>query len=114
MFVCSEERKKLANYIDERKRKYFILEDQTLVNVNFKNQEGNYVIVYRDDKDSGVMQDLFMLSELIRHENSVLSLRHVQTLDGSRSYHELGTKKLINFTSERTSSNLMKQSVLNA
>lgn len=31
-----------------------------------RNQEGNYVIVYRDDKDSGIMQDIFMISELIR------------------------------------------------
>lgn len=79
-----------------------------------KNQEGNYVIVHRDDKDSGIMQDLFMIGELIRFENSVLNIRQVPTLDGSKSYNELGTSKLINFTSERTSSDLMKQNVLNA
>jgi hypothetical protein len=55
-----------------------------------------------------------MISELIRQENSVMRIRNVPTLDGSRSYAELGTKKLVNFTSERTSSSLMKQSVLNA
>jgi len=79
-----------------------------------KNQEGNYVIVYRDDKDSGIMQDLYMISELIRYENSVLNIRQVPTLDSSKSYGELGTNRLINFTSERTSSDLMKQNVLNA
>lgn len=31
------------------------------------NQAGNYVIVYRDDKDSGIMQDIWMISELIRY-----------------------------------------------
>jgi hypothetical protein len=74
-FVVGEERKKLVQYIEDRKRKFFTLEDQTLVNVSLKNQEGNYVIVYRDDKDSGIMQDLFMISELIRNENSVLKIR---------------------------------------
>ena len=62
IFICGEERRKLTNFIEERKRKFFTLEDQTLTNVSMKNQEGNYVIVYRDDKDSGIMQDLYMIS----------------------------------------------------
>ncbi len=62
IFICGEERKKLINYIEERKSKFFTLEDQTLVNVSMANQAGNYVIVYRDDKDSGIMQDIWMIS----------------------------------------------------
>ena len=104
----------MANYIEERKRKFFTLDDQTLVNVSMKNQEGNYVFVYKDDKDSGIMQDLFMIAELIRYENSINDIRSIPTLDSSKTFVELGTAKLINFTSERTSSDLMKQNVLDA
>lgn len=60
------------------------------------------------------MQDLFLISELIRYENSVLSIRGIPTLDSSKTFQELGTSKLVNFTSERTSSDLMKQNVLDA
>jgi hypothetical protein len=38
IFICGEERKKLSLYIEERKRKFFTLEDQTLVNVSLRNQ----------------------------------------------------------------------------
>ena len=82
--------------------------------MSLKNQEGNYVIVYKDDKDSGIMQDLFMIAELIRFENPIKDVHTFPTLDSSRTFSELGTSKLINFTSERTSSDLMKQNVLDA
>ena len=57
-----------------------------MVNVSLKNQEGNYVIVHRDDKDSGIMQDLFMISELIRFENTFKEYRSIPTLDSSKTY----------------------------
>jgi hypothetical protein len=60
------------------------------------------------------MQDLFMISELIRFENSIKDLRGIPTLDSSRTFADLGNNKMINFTSERTSSDFMKQNVLDA
>jgi hypothetical protein len=82
-----------------------------------KNQDGNYVVVHREDqmpKDSGIMQDMFMISELIRFENTMKNMPNTPTLDSSKTFAELGTSKMINFTSERTSSDWMKQSVLDA
>jgi len=38
IFICGDERKRLAEYIEDRKKKFFTLEDQTLVNVSLKNQ----------------------------------------------------------------------------
>lgn len=55
--------------------------------------------MYRDDKDSGIMQDLFMIAELIRYENTISDIRNIPNLDSSRTFNELGTSKLINFTS---------------
>lgn len=55
-----------------------------------------------------------MIAELIRFENSITTIRQIPNLDSSKTFNELGTSKLINFTSERTSSDLMKQNVLDA
>jgi hypothetical protein len=38
----------------------------------------------------------------------------IKTLESSGMFKKLGTEKLLNFTDERTSSNFMKQSVLDA
>jgi len=38
IFICGDERKRLAEYIEDRKKKFFTLEDQTLTNVSLKNQ----------------------------------------------------------------------------
>ncbi len=44
------------------------MQDQTLVNVNFQNQAGNYVFIFKEDnKDSGIMQDIYMMSEIIKN-----------------------------------------------
>ncbi len=43
------------------------MQDQTLVNVTMANQAGNYVFIYKEDnKDSGIMQDIFAMSEIIK------------------------------------------------
>ena len=45
------------------------MQDQTLVNVTMANQAGNYVFIYKEDKkvkDSGIMQDIFVMSEIIK------------------------------------------------
>ena len=39
------------------------MQDQTLVNVNMTNQAGNYVFIFKEDnKESGIMQDIYMMS----------------------------------------------------
>jgi hypothetical protein len=43
-----------------------------------------------------------------------LRIGDIKNLDASKTFKELGTDKLLNFTDERTSSNFMKQSVLDA
>jgi hypothetical protein len=43
------------------------MQDQTLVNVTMINQAGNYVFIYKEDnKESGIMQDIFVMSEIIK------------------------------------------------
>lgn len=91
------------------------MQDQTLVNVNFQNQAGNYVYIFKEDnKDSGMMQDIYMMSEIIKDEYKMRDLRGIRTLESSGMFKKLGTDRLLNFTDERTSSNIMKQSVLDA
>lgn len=91
------------------------MQDQTLVNVNFQNQAGNYVYIFKEDnKDSGMMQDIYMMSEIIKDEYKMKDLRGIRTLESSGMFKKLGTDRLLNFTDERTSSNIMKQSVLDA
>ena len=41
-------------------------------------------------------------------------IRGIKTLESSGMFKKLGTERLLNFTDERTSSNIMKQSVLYA
>lgn len=44
------------------------MQDQTLVNVNMTNQAGNYVFIFKEDnKESGIMQDIYMMSEIIKN-----------------------------------------------
>jgi hypothetical protein len=91
------------------------MQDQTLVSVNIMNQGGNYVSIFKEDnKDSGIMQDIYMMSEIIKNEYKVSEIRGIKTLESSGMFKKLGTDRLLNFTDERTSSNLMKQSVLDA
>jgi len=40
------------------------------VSISYTNQAGNYVVIYKEDnsvKDSGIMQDLYMMSEIIKN-----------------------------------------------
>jgi hypothetical protein len=115
IFVCEDERLDLKKYIEEKKNKFYSMQDQTLVNVNFQNQAGNYVYIFKEDnKDSGMMQDIYMMSEVIKDEYKMRDLRGIRTLESSGMFKKLGTDRLLNFTDERTSSNIMKQSVLDA
>jgi hypothetical protein len=72
IFVCASERILLKKFIEDKKNKFCTMQDQTLVNVNFQNQAGNYVFIFKEDnKDSGIMQDIYMMSEIIKNENKM-------------------------------------------
>jgi inositol 1,4,5-triphosphate receptor type 1/inositol 1,4,5-triphosphate receptor type 3 len=93
------------------------MQDQTLVNINLKSQEGNYFYIFLEDtKNSGIMQDIYMMSEIIKNEHNMTEVKKnaIKTIQTSGMYDKLGTNLLLNFTDERTSSNCMKQSVLDA
>lgn len=115
IFVCQNERIELKRFIEEKKNKFYTMQDQTLVSVNMGNQAGNYVFIFKEDnKDSGIMQDIYMMSEVIKNEYKMSEIRGIKSLEGSGMFKKLGTERLLNFTDERTSSNIMKQSVLDA
>lgn len=56
-------------------------------------------MMHKDEKDAGIMQDLFMISELVKNENSLARIRDIKSLDSSGTYSKLADQKLINFTS---------------
>lgn len=114
IFLCEEERIRLHEYVAQRRNKFFTLEYQNTTKINLNNQKSLYFMMYKDEKDAGIMQDLYMMSELVKNENELKNLRDVKTLDASGTYKNLATEKLINFTSERRSSNNMKQQVVDA
>ena len=66
--MCGPERISLKNFIEDKKNKFYTMQDQTLVNVTMQNQAGNYVFIFKEDfKDSGIMQDIYMMSEVIKN-----------------------------------------------
>lgn len=94
------------------------MQDQTLVKmISPEDQADNYVAIFREDPNpdkTGIMQDIYMMSEIIKNESDIDAIRGIPTLETSGMNAKLGEERLINFTDERTSSNLMKQSVLDA
>lgn len=118
IFVCGPKRVKLKAYIEEKKNKFYIMQDQTLVKmISPEDQADNYVAIFREDPNpdkTGIMQDIYMMSEIIKNESDIDAIRGIPTLETSGMNAKLGEERLINFTDERTSSNLMKQSVLDA
>lgn len=63
IFVCGTERVELKKFIEDKKNKFYTMQDQTLVNVEMATQAGNYVYIYKEDnKESGIMQDIYMMS----------------------------------------------------
>ena len=67
IFVSGTERVVLKDFIERKKNKFCMMQDQTLVNVTMATQGGNYVSIYNEDnRDSGIMQDIYMLSEVIK------------------------------------------------
>ena len=47
-------------------------------------------MMYKDDKESGIMQDMYMISELIKNESEMRRLRDVKSLDSSGTFRNLG------------------------
>ena len=62
IFVCHDIRIDLYKFICERRDKFFTLEYQTTTKINIINQKSLYFMMYRDEKDAGIMQDLLMIS----------------------------------------------------
>ena len=54
------------------------------------NQKNLYFMMYKDEKESGIMQDLYMISELVKNESDMRRLRDVRTLDSSGTFKNLG------------------------
>lgn len=60
------------------------------------------------------MQDMFMITELMKNQNEISNIDKIQTLDNSGIFNRLGSDYLINFTDCRKSSNITKQKVVDA
>lgn len=61
IFVCEEDRNKLYDHICKKRDKFFTLEYQNTTKVNYNNQKSHYFMMYKDDSDAGIMQDLYMI-----------------------------------------------------
>jgi hypothetical protein len=58
------------------------------------------------------MEDMYLLTELMKNENSILSLHTITSIHDSGIFGALGSNRLINFTGERSSTNRMKQEIV--
>ena len=73
--------------------------------------------VYKEDlnpANAGIMQVINMMSEIIKNEVDVKDVKQYLSLESLGLTNLLGEETLLNFTDERNSSNIMKQSVLDA
>lgn len=60
------------------------------------------------------MQDMYMITELMKNEYSLSEIENIPTLNGSGVFEKLSTELLVNFTDCRKSSSLMKQKIVDA
>ena len=58
------------------------------------------------------MKAMHMISVLMTNEYNLSNMAEIKSLEDSGIYDQLGTDRLINFTNERTSSNLPKQKLV--
>ena len=59
---------KLEGFVKERRNKFFTLEYQNTTKINEANQKSLYYPMHNDDSvNSGIMEDLYMISELIKN-----------------------------------------------
>ncbi len=61
------------------RNKFFLLEDSNIVNVTEDNQACNYFMIY-DREKQGLMEVLYLLTELMKNENSVLNLEAIRSI----------------------------------
>jgi predicted DNA-binding protein YlxM (UPF0122 family) len=60
------------------------------------------------------MQDMYMVSELMKNEYSLSEIDQLMNIDSSGVFNKIGTDNLTSFTDCRMSSNLMKQKIVDA
>jgi propanediol dehydratase large subunit len=73
----------LADYTLKRRDKFFTLLDQNTLKIDKLKDANSYHNINResaDEKESGIMQDIFMLSELMKNEKSISNLKNIKTL----------------------------------
>lgn len=75
-----------------------MLEDINTTKITLENQSENYFNVYspqkgpyRQSSQTGIMQDMYMITELMKNENSLAELHKIPTLDDSGVFEKLGT-----------------------
>ena len=83
--------------MDLHRNKFFILDDPNTPGVNDDNQICNYFMV-SDPADNGLMEVLFLLTELMKNENSILELGKVKGIHDTGVFEALGSDRLVNFT----------------
>jgi hypothetical protein len=112
---------KFANYLAGLKNKFFILEDINTPKATFENQGENYFPIYAKETGPyrlssrfGIMQDMYMVTELMKNEYSLEQMEEIPSLDSSGVFGKMATERLTSFTDCRKSSNLMKQKIVDA
>lgn len=108
IIISEDERIKLLEFMELHRNKFFLLEDTNIVNVTEDNQGCNYFMIY-DRERLGLMEVLYLLTELMKNENSVLNLEAIRSIHDAGIFDALGSNRLINFTGERSSTSRMKQ-----
>jgi hypothetical protein len=60
------------------------MQDQTLVKMVSPEEQGdNYVAIYKEDpspEKTGIMQDIYMMSEVIKNEYDIDEVKSIKTL----------------------------------
>ena len=57
--------------MENHRNKFFTLDDPGIINVTEDNQNCNYYLIY-DKEQNGLMEVLYLLTELMKNENNVL------------------------------------------
>ena len=111
IIISEDERLKLVEFMETHRNKFFILDDQNTPSVNEDNQACNYFLV-SDPEGTGLMEVLYLLTELMKNENNILEVDRVKGIHESGVFEALGSERLVNFTGERSSTSRMKQEII--
>lgn len=114
-FVESGSYYELAEYTLKRREKFYTLLDQNTLKIDKPRDANSYHNINKesnDEKDSGIMQDMFMLSELMKNEKSISNIGKIKTLGQSGIERYLSTDRLINISNERESNNKLYQKII--